>query len=146
MLNVGTVIKRPIPVGSAAAGGLVAFLAGGILAVYAPALIAGLLTPRQISNATVSVRGAGAELVTHNRSEIGLDVNGSTMVRAAGPQLAAHNRSERALDTLGSAAADRVAHNRAERVVNELPDNANFGPDEFAWEYSALGDGNAPRR
>ena len=91
MQNVNTVIRRPIPVGSAAAGWLLAFLAGAAIALGAPALIAGDSNSHS-SSATVSVPAAGAQQVAHNRSEAGLDVS-----RSAGAEQVAHNRSEKGL-------------------------------------------------
>jgi uncharacterized membrane protein len=91
MQNVNTVIRRPIPIGTAVATGLLTFVAGAVLALGGPVLVAGLSTSHS-SNATLSVPAAGAQLSSHNRSELGLDVTPS-----AGAQQSAHNRSEEGL-------------------------------------------------
>lgn len=88
MQNVSTVIRRPVPIGSAAATGLLAFAAGALLALGAPAVVAGLSASHG-SNATVSVAAVGAEQIAHNRSEAGLDIP-----RSVGAEKIAHNRSE----------------------------------------------------
>jgi hypothetical protein len=88
MQNVNTMIRRRVPIGSAAAGGLLAFVAGAVIALGAPIVVAGLSTSHN-SNATVSVQAFSAEQLAHNRSEAGLDVSGSV----AAEQIA-HNRSE----------------------------------------------------
>ena len=91
MQNVNTMIRRPVPIGTAAATGLLTFVAGVAFALGAPGLVAGLSTSHQ-SNATLSVPAAGAEQSAHNRSELGLDVTASV-----GAQQSAHNRSEEGL-------------------------------------------------
>jgi hypothetical protein len=91
MQNVNTAIRRRIPVGTAAAGGLLAFVAGAVIALGAPAVIAGNSISHS-SSVIVSVRSAGAEQVNHSRSEAGLDVSRST-----GAERVAHNRSEEGL-------------------------------------------------
>jgi hypothetical protein len=91
MQNVNTVIRRPIPIGTAVATGLLTFVAGAVLALGGPVLVAGLSTSHN-SNATLAAPAAGAQLSSHNRSELGLDVTSS-----AGAQQSAHNRSEEGL-------------------------------------------------
>jgi hypothetical protein len=88
MQNVNTIIRRRVPIGTAAASGLLAFVAGAVIALGAPLVVAELSTSDN-SNATVSVPAVSAEQVAHNRSEAGLDVPGSV----AAEQIA-HNRSE----------------------------------------------------
>ncbi|MDQ6721153.1 MAG: hypothetical protein M3003_10230 [Candidatus Dormibacteraeota bacterium] len=82
------VIRRPVPIGAAAASGLLAFVAGAIIALGATAAVAGLSTSH-LSNGTLSVGTVGGELIAHNRSEAGLVVPESV-----GAQQIAHNRSE----------------------------------------------------
>lgn len=91
MQNVSTVIRRPVPIGTAAAGGLLAFVAGAVIALGVPVVAAGLSTSHN-SNATVSVGAVSGELIAHNRSEAGLDVS-----RPVGAEQIAHNRSEEGL-------------------------------------------------
>jgi hypothetical protein len=88
MQNVSTLIRRPVPIGSAAATGLLAFVAGALIALAAPAVVAGL-SPSHGSNATVSASVVGSEQMAHNRSEAGLDAP-----RSVGAEQIAHNRSE----------------------------------------------------
>lgn len=88
MQNVSTVIRRPVPIGAAAASWLLAFVAGAVIALGVPAAVAGLSASHS-SNATVSVQAVGGELIAHNRSEQSLDVPGSV-----GAEQIAHNRSE----------------------------------------------------
>jgi hypothetical protein len=88
MQNVNTMIRRPVPFGTAVATGLLAFAAGAVIAIGAPVAITGLSTSER-SNASVSVPAVGAEQVAHNRSEAGLGVTAS-----AGGQQIAHDRSE----------------------------------------------------
>ncbi len=90
MQNVSTVIRRPVPMGTAAASWLVAFAAGAVIALGLP-VVAGLSTSHS-SSATVSVGAVGGELIAHNRSEHGLDVSSP-----AGAEKIAHNRSEQGL-------------------------------------------------
>jgi hypothetical protein len=91
MQNVSTLIRRPVRIGTAAAGGLLAFVAGAVIAVSAPAVVA-TLSAGQSSNATVSVPAAGAEQIAHNRSESNTYVS-----RSVGAEQIAHNRSEQSL-------------------------------------------------
>lgn len=88
MQNVNTMIRRPVPFGSAVATGLLAFAAGAVIAIGAPVAITGLSTSEH-SNASVSVQAVGAEQVAHSRSESGLVVTAS----APGEQIR-HARSE----------------------------------------------------
>jgi cephalosporin hydroxylase len=89
MQNVNTLIRRPVPIGSAAAGGLLAFVAGAAIALGAPAIVVGLSASHSSNNATVSVSAVGGEQIAHNRSEQGLDVS-----RSVGAEQIAHDRSE----------------------------------------------------
>jgi hypothetical protein len=91
MQNVSTMIRRPGPVGTAAASGLLAFLAGAVIALGAPAVVTGLSVTSN-SSAPVSTSAVGAEQTAHDRSEQGL--GGSASV---GGQQIAHNRSESGL-------------------------------------------------
>ena len=88
MQNVSTLVRRPVRIGTAAASGLLAFVAGAVIAVSAPALVA-TLSASHSSSATVSVPAAGAEQIAHNRSEGGL--GSSSSVEA---EQIVHNRSE----------------------------------------------------
>jgi hypothetical protein len=42
MQSVNTIIRRPVPIRTAAASGLLAFVAGAVIAVGAPAVVTGL--------------------------------------------------------------------------------------------------------
>jgi len=88
MQNVNTMIRRPVPFGTAAASGLLAFAAGAVIALGAPVAIAGLSTGDRV-NAAVSASAVGAEQVAHSRSESGLA--GGTSV---GGEQIGHNRSD----------------------------------------------------
>jgi hypothetical protein len=88
MQNVGTMIRRPVPVGTAAASGLLAFVAGAVIALGVPAVVTGLSVSRN-ADTTVAVPGIGGEQIAHDRSEQGL--GGSSTV---GGQQIAHNRDE----------------------------------------------------
>src|SRR5213593_192502 len=46
MQNVSTLVRRPVRIGTAAASGLLAFVAGAVIAVSAPAVVATLCQPR----------------------------------------------------------------------------------------------------
>ena len=89
MQNVNTMIRRPVPVGTAAAGGLLAFLAGAVIALAVPAVGTGV-SLRNNPSAPASTAAVGSEQITHNRSEQGL--GGPA---AVGGEQIAHNRSER---------------------------------------------------
>jgi hypothetical protein len=91
MQSVGTMIRRPVPFGTAAATGLLAFAAGAAIAVSAPALTTGSSASHG-PGATASTGIVGAEQVGHNRSEEGL-----ADVSSIGGQQIAHNRSEEGL-------------------------------------------------
>jgi hypothetical protein len=91
MQNVTAIMRLPVPVGAAAASGLVAFVAGATLALGAPAFMSGL-DMSHVSGQVVSGAGASAEQINHNRSEAGL--GGFT---SAGGEQIAHNRSEQGL-------------------------------------------------
>lgn len=91
MQNVSTIIRRPVHVGTAAASGLLAFVAGAVIALGAPAVVNEAFLTNN-SSAPVSTSAVGAEQIAHDRSEQG--VGGAASV---GGQLIAHNRSESGL-------------------------------------------------
>ena len=91
MQNVGTIVRRPISLGSGSAGVLIGFMAGGLIALSVPTLVAEWTVSRT-STVTVATGIVGAQQIAHNRSEEGLD--GSQSV--SGQQIA-HNRSEEGL-------------------------------------------------
>lgn len=90
MQNVNTMIRRPVPLGTAAITGLLAFAAGAVLAFGVPVTVARLATSHS-SSPTVAQPGVGAEQVAHDRSEQGFGAPASV-----GSERVAHNRSERA--------------------------------------------------
>jgi hypothetical protein len=92
MQNVSTMIRRPVPIGTAAASGLLAFVAGAVIALAVPAVATGVSLTNN-SSAPASTSAVGAEQVAHNRSEQGLGAGPSV-----GGQQIAHNRSESGLD------------------------------------------------
>src|SRR5439155_6229708 len=71
MQNVNTLVSRRVPFRAVAVSGLLAFAAGAVIAVSAPAVVA-TLSASHNSNVTVSAPAAGAEQIAHNRSEAGL--------------------------------------------------------------------------
>src|SRR3989442_15741466 len=71
MQNVNTLVSRRVPFGTAAVSGLLAFVAGAVIAASAPAVVA-TLSASHSSSVTVSAPAAGAEQIAHNRSEAGL--------------------------------------------------------------------------
>ncbi len=91
MQNVSTLVRRPVRIGTAAASGLLAFVAGAVIAVSAPAVVA-TFSASHGSSATVSAPAAGSEQIAHNRSEAGLGASGSI-----GAEQIGHNRSEAGL-------------------------------------------------
>ena len=91
MQNVNTMIRRPVPVGTAAAGGLLAFLAGAVIALALPVVGTGVSVINN-SSAPASTSAVGSEQIAHNRSEQGLGAGPSV-----GGQQIAHNRSESGL-------------------------------------------------
>lgn len=91
MQNVSTIIRRPVPVGTAVASGLLAFLAGAVIALGVPAVVSGLPVTDN-SGAPASTYAVGAEQIAHNRSEQGLSAPTSV-----GGQQIAHDRSESGL-------------------------------------------------
>ena len=93
MQNVNTLVSRRVPFGTAAISGFLAFVAGAVIAVSAPAMVA-TLSASHGSSVTVSAPAAGAEQIAHNRSEAGLGASNSV----AGEQIA-HNRSEKNLSS-----------------------------------------------
>ena len=92
MQNVGTMIRRPIPLGTAAASGMVALLAGVVIALSAQALSAQLSISRATTGPTISAAGVGSEQIAHNRSEEGFAASSSV-----GGEQVSHNRSEEGL-------------------------------------------------
>lgn len=92
MQNVRTMIRRPVPIGTAAASGLLAFVAGAVIALAVPAVATGVSVMNN-SSGTASASAVGAEQIAHNRSEQGLGEGASV-----GGQQIAHNRSESGLD------------------------------------------------
>jgi hypothetical protein len=92
MQNVSTMIRRPVPIGTAAASGFLAFVAGAVIALAVPAVATGVSLTNN-SSAPASTSAVGAEQVAHNRSEQGLGAGPSV-----GGQQIAHNRSEGGLD------------------------------------------------
>src|SRR5438105_1695896 len=113
MQNVNTLINRPVRTGTAAAGGLVAFVAGALLAVSAPAVLSTLSTSHS-SNVTFSAPAVGAEQIAHNRSEMNLGV-------------------------APSAGAEQIAHNRSEQNFGASPRRCGRAPDppSVGWEWKA---------
>src|SRR3989442_13121515 len=93
MQNVNTLVSRRVRFGTAAISGFLAFVAGAVIAVSAPAMVA-TLSASHSSSVTVSAPAAGAEQIAHNRSEAGLGGSNS----GAGEQIA-HNRSEKNLSS-----------------------------------------------
>src|SRR5438477_12744751 len=91
MQNVNTLVSRRVPFGTAAVSGLLAFVAGAVIAVSAPAVVA-TLSASHGSSATVSAPATGSEQIAHNRSEAGLGASWSI-----GAEQIAHNRSEAGL-------------------------------------------------
>ena len=91
MQNVNTLVTRRVPFGTAAVSGLLAFVAGAVIAVSAPGVVA-TLSASHSSSVTVSAPAAGAEQIAHNRSEAGLGTSTSV-----GAEQIAHNRSEKNL-------------------------------------------------
>src|SRR2546428_12954959 len=93
MQNVNTLVSRRVPFGTAAISGMLAFVAGAVIAVSAPAVVA-TLSASHSSSVTLSAPAAGAEQIAHNRSEAGL--GGPPPV---GAEQIAHNRSRKNLGT-----------------------------------------------
>lgn len=91
MQNVNTMIRRQVPVGTAAASGLLAFVAGAVIALAVPAVVTGVPVSNNSSEAA-STSALGGEQIAHNRSEQGL-VGGASV----GGQQIAHNRAESGL-------------------------------------------------
>jgi hypothetical protein len=93
MQNVSTMIRRPVPIGTAAASGFLAFVAGAVIALAVPAVATGVSVTNNSSGPASTTSAVGAEQIAHNRSEQGL-VEGASV----GGQQIAHNRSESGLD------------------------------------------------
>jgi hypothetical protein len=99
MQNVSTIIKRPVPVGSAAASGVLAFVAGALIALAVP----GLATAISVSNGSgMPASHTGAERVLSGGASV-----------ASEP--IARNRSEKNLGAGGSVGSEPIAHNRSEK-------------------------------
>ncbi len=92
MQNVSTMIRRPVPIGTAAASGLLAFVAGAVIALAVPAVATGVSVTNNTS-AAASTSAVGAEQIAHNRSE-----QGHVEDASVGGQQISHNRSESDLD------------------------------------------------
>jgi hypothetical protein len=92
MQNVNTMIRRPVPIGAAAASGLLAFAAGVVIALAVPAVVTGVSVTTH-SSAPASTSAVGAQQIAHDRSEQGLGSDSSV-----GGQLIAHDRSESGLE------------------------------------------------
>src|SRR2546428_5949715 len=92
MQNVNTLVSRRVPFGTAAISGFLAFVAGAVIAVSAPAVVA-TLSASHSSSVTLSAPAGGAEQIAHNRSEAGMGASTS------GPgEAIAHNRSAEKLN------------------------------------------------
>ena len=91
MQNVNTLVSRPVRFGAAVVSGLLAFAAGAVIAVSAPAVVA-TLSASHNSNVTQSAPAIGAEQIAHNRSEQGLGASNSV-----GAEQINHDRSEEGL-------------------------------------------------
>jgi hypothetical protein len=91
MQNANTMIRRPVPIGVAAASGLLAFAAGAVIALAVPAVVTGVSVTTNTS-APASTSAVGAQQIAHDRSEQGLGSDTSV-----GGQLIAHDRSESGL-------------------------------------------------
>src|SRR2546430_9939378 len=91
MQNVNTLVSRRVPFGTAAVSGLLAFVAGAVIAVSAPAVVA-TLSASHSSSVTMSAPAAGAEQIAHNRPEAG---PGATT--PVGAEQIAHNPSQQNL-------------------------------------------------
>jgi len=92
MQNVSTMIRRPVPIGTAAASGLLAFVAGAVIALALPAVATGVSVTNN-SSAPASTSAVGAEQIAHNRPE-----KGHVEEPSVGGQQISHNRSESDLD------------------------------------------------
>ena len=62
MQNVRTMIRRPVPIGTAAASGLLAFVAGAVIALAVPAVATGVSVMNN-SSGTASASAVGAEQI-----------------------------------------------------------------------------------
>ena len=91
MQNVSIIVRHPISLGTAAAGGLLAFVAGAVIALSAPVAMTGLYVTHG-SNVSEPIPFVGAQQIAHNRSEEGLGGSGSV-----GGEQIAHNRAEEGL-------------------------------------------------
>lgn len=91
MQNVSTMINRPVQLRTAAATGLLAFVAGIVLAVEAPTVAVGISASHN-SVLSLAPASVGGELIAHNRSEQRLGGFASV-----GGEQVAHNRSEQDL-------------------------------------------------
>jgi hypothetical protein len=85
------VVKRRVSMGTAAIVGLLAFVAGVVIAMAVSAAVA-TLSPGHTAIAPLSVRAMQGEQIGHNRSEQGFEAPASI-----GDQQIAHDRSEAGL-------------------------------------------------
>lgn len=92
MQSVSTMIRRPVSFGAAATGGFVAFAVGVVIAVGAPAAVAGFSASRHLAPAPLAAGQVGAQQVAHDRSEQGIGQQSSV-----GGEQIAQNRSEEGL-------------------------------------------------
>jgi hypothetical protein len=89
MQNVSTMIRRPVAVGTAVAGGFLGLMVGAVIALAVPAVLTGV-SVTNISTGAASTSAVGAQQISHNRSEQGFGAS------VSGQQIA-HNRSEEGL-------------------------------------------------
>jgi len=88
--QVGTIVRSPVSLGTAALGGVLAFAAGVTIAISAPLLLVAASTGHSSITGAWTVRGvARAEQVSHNQSEEGLRLS-----NPAGAEQVNHDRSE----------------------------------------------------
>jgi hypothetical protein len=87
-----SVVKRRVSMGTAAIVGLLAFVAGVVLAMAVSAAVA-TVSLRNTVIAAQSVRAIQGEQIAHNRSEQGFEAPASI-----GGQQVAHDRSEAGLE------------------------------------------------
>ena len=92
MQNVGTMIRRPVPLGTAAASWIVALLVGVVIALTAPGLTAALSNSAVTSGTAQSTAVVGAQQIAHNREE-----EGFVTFSSVGGEQVSHNRSEEGL-------------------------------------------------
>jgi hypothetical protein len=83
-----SVVKRRVSMGTVAIVGLLAFVAGGVLAIAVPVELANL-SPGQTAISPPSVLSIQGEQIAHDQSEQGLDAP-----QSIGGEQIAHDRSE----------------------------------------------------